>query len=106
MSVITQQKAVWLSHEFGVYPPTTPWNNVAGVYIFTGVDAHNRWAALYIGQADSFINRLPSHERWTEARMRGVTHIHVLVVPQQAQRDLIEQQLIQAFQPPMNTQLK
>jgi excinuclease UvrABC nuclease subunit len=96
----------WLSYEFTVYTPNTTWNDVAGVYIFCGVNAQNQWVALYVGQADSFRNRIPSHEQWSPTVRLGATHVHARVVPQAATRDAIERELIQACKPRLNTQLK
>jgi excinuclease UvrABC nuclease subunit len=100
-------KVTWSSYEFQVFSPdNTTWNEVGGIYIFTGVNAQNRWVALYIGQAKAFSERLPNHERWSEARRLGATHIHAMVVAKQADRDSIEAHLIQVCQPRLNTQLK
>jgi hypothetical protein len=52
----------WISHEFTVYQHTGQWNNVGGIYIFAGVNPQNQWTPYYIGQCDSFQNRIPSHE--------------------------------------------
>lgn len=98
--------ANWDSFEFMIFTPEANWNNVSGVYIFAGITPGNRWKAYYIGQASSFSDRLPNHERWDEARRAGATHVHALVVPLQANRDSIEAHLISAFQPPLNQQLK
>jgi hypothetical protein len=100
-------KATWLTHEFTVYPyASTTWNNVAGIYIFSGVNRQNQWVPLYIGQCDSFQNRIPSHEKWDKAQALGATHVHARAVSIQADRDSIEKELIQAFQPQLNSQLK
>lgn len=96
----------WSGYTFKVYYPNTEWNDVAGIYIFTGLNTKNLWVALYIGQTNSFANRLPSHERWPEAVRLGATHIHAMAVARQGDRDIIESRLIQDFQPPMNDQLK
>lgn len=105
------QTVKWLSYDFGVYDDKTTWNNVAGIYIFCKIVKINQqefWKALYIGQADSFEKRLrlTSHEQWIPAVRLGATHIHAMAVPLQANRDLIEKQLIQTFDPPLNVQLK
>jgi excinuclease UvrABC nuclease subunit len=93
----------WLDTEFGVYPlDGTQWNDVGGVYIFTSIQG-NIWHAHYVGVADSFRNRLPTHERALEARRLGATHIHAVVVPQADIRATLEQRLIAACQPPLNT---
>ena len=99
-------KAAWLSHGFTIYQPPTQWNNVAGIYIFVGVNSQNQWDPLYIGQADSFQDRIPSHEQWEPAVELGATHVHAMVVPLEANRDTIEKELIQAYQPPLNIQLR
>lgn len=96
----------WLTYEFTVYPPDTSWNDVAGVYIFCGVNPQNQWVALYVGQADSFRNRIPSHEQWSPAARLGATHVHARVVSQAATRDTIEAELIRSYQPRLNTQLR
>lgn len=106
MTVSTAQKAVWGFYEFGVYLSSTTWNTVGGIYIFAGLNANNRWVPLYIGQAKSFAERLPCHERWMAAKQMGATHIHAMVVPVQDKRDQIEAFLVQAFQPHLNAQLR
>lgn len=98
--------AKWLSYDLGVYEPGSTWNDVAGVYIFCGVSAQNKWVALYIGQAESFRDRFSSHDQWEPAVRLGATHVHALVVAHDATRDAIERELIQACQPHLNTQLK
>ena len=97
----------WSSHTFTVYQHDgTEWHSVAGIYIFAGLNQANRWVALYIGQCDSFADRIPSHERWAEAARLGATRVHAMVVPQAANRDTIEAELIQTFQPRLNDQLR
>lgn len=99
-------ESTWLSHIFTVYPCESQWNNVAGIYIFAGVNSQNQWAPYYIGQADSFQDRIPSHEKWDTAQSLGATHVHAMAVPLEAMRDTIEEELIQAYQPPLNLQLR
>lgn len=99
-------KAIWLSYEFNSYAPNSTWNDVPGVYIFCGVNAQNQWVPLYVGQAESFRDRFSSHEKWSPAVQRGARHVHVRVVPQATMRDVVERELIKAYQPPLNTQLK
>jgi excinuclease UvrABC nuclease subunit len=96
----------WLSHYFSVHQHNENWNNVGGIYIFTGLTQQNQWAPLYIGQTDSLSNRIPQHEQWTPAVRLGATHVHVMTVSQQAMRDKIEKELIQNFQPRLNTHHK
>jgi hypothetical protein len=94
----------WGGHEFTVCDPeNTVWEDVAGVYIFAGIEADGFWHASYIGIAHSFRDRIPNHDRWAEARMRGATHIHALPVRQGAMRAHIEQTLIVRYHPYLNT---
>lgn len=67
----------WLNWEFEVYGPGTGWNEVAGLYIFAGLNSAGEWVALYIGSTESLAERLPNHPRWPEAVRLGATHIHV-----------------------------
>ena len=97
----------WLTYEFVVCNQNGDWNDVGGVYIFCGVDPlQNVWKAKYIGQTGSFKDRIPNHDQWNEAVRLGATHVHAKVVPLQSERDAIEGQLLRAFHPPLNTQLK
>jgi len=96
----------WLGQDFNVHPHSANWSNVAGVYIFCGVNSQNQWTPFYIGQASSFQDRLPSHEIWNKAQSLGATHVHARVVSPGFQRDSLEAELIQKYQPPLNTQSK
>jgi excinuclease UvrABC nuclease subunit len=96
----------WSGYQFTVYPGNTVWNDVGGIYIFCGLNQQNQWVAVYIGQADSFRNRIPSHEQLSPAGQLGATHIHALVVPSETQRDAIERLLIGNHQPRLNVQHK
>jgi hypothetical protein len=81
----------------------TKWKTVGGLYIFARV-AGDRWDALHVGKAENFCMRLPSHERWEEARRLGATHVHALVVPLEVNRARLEAALIAYLKPPMNEQ--
>jgi excinuclease UvrABC nuclease subunit len=98
----------WLSHVFTVYQHDgqNQWNNLPGIYIFAGTNQQDRLIPYYIGQCDSFLNRIPSHEQWDMAKAFGATHVHVMVVPLASNRDSIEQELIQKYQPVLNVQLR
>jgi hypothetical protein len=97
------QKVTWSTHAFDVLNYNANWSNHAGIYIFCGVTSENYWRAYYIGQAVSFANRIPNHERWAEAVRAGATHVHAMVVQQAASRDAIEQELIRLCRPQLNT---
>ncbi len=89
-----------------VTPHTANWNAVAGLYIFAGTNSEGQWFPLYVGQAGSLAERIPTHERWQEAVQLGATHVHAKVVSLKATRDSLEDQLIQAYQPVLNVQGK
>lgn len=88
-----------------IYESDTTWAERSGLYVFV-IPGEGCWHPLYIGETDNFKNRLPNHERWEEAALRGATHVHAVVVPQEATRRDLEERLIRRYQPPMNTQLK
>ena len=96
----------WLTYEFNVYTMNANWNDTGGIYIFTGKNPQGQWVPLYIGKADSFQSRLGSHERWDEAARAGATHVHARGVALEASRVALEAELIQAYQPKLNTHLK
>jgi len=99
----------WAEYEFMVFTPDVKWNDVGGIYIFCGkvnVNGQLLWNPLYIGQAQSFAARLSGHDRWQEAVKLGATHIHAMVVQQEANRDKIEAYLVEKWKPPLNTHLK
>ncbi len=104
---MTNIKVNWQGHTFSVHNHEANWADVPGIYIFSGFNQQRQqWIPLYIGQAESFKNRLSSHERWAEARKHGATHVHAMRLTQQTERNNVEKQLIQSFQPRLNTLLK
>lgn len=85
----------WLSYEFSVHELNVTWSHVGAVYLFCGVkQPENQWIPLYVGRADDLADRLSTHERWPEAVQLG------------ANRERIERELIQAYQPQLNVQLR
>ena len=75
--------------------------------MFCGINTlRNVWEAKYIGQTQSFKDRLQNHDQWNAAVRLGATHVHARAVSLQSDRDAIEGQLLRAFQPPLNIQLK
>ncbi len=98
--------AKWNGYTFEVYHPSASWAKVGAVYIFCAINQANQWVPLYVGQASSLAERFANHERWQEAVRLGATHIHLIVLSRQSHRDLVEEELIQSYQPRMNVQLK
>ena len=87
---------------FEIYTANTKWADIAGLYIFSYLSQDGRWRAVYVGQTNSFVQRLPTHEQLAPAGQLGATHIHTVVVTQQIDRDRLEAALIQHLQPPLN----
>jgi excinuclease UvrABC nuclease subunit len=99
---MSNQTCRWNGVELHILAKDANWSKSAGIYIFAGVNSNRNWVALYIGQASSFADRVPNHERWDDAVKRGATHVHACIVPTQAERDRLEESLVRAFQPPLN----
>ncbi len=99
-------RVAWLDREFEVFKMEGAWRDVAGVYIFTGLNRDGLWTPIYVGETVSFSDRMPGHERWAEAVRYGATHVHAVVVAHEAIRRDLERRLIAGWQPPLNTQLR
>ena len=91
--------------EFKPVLQTANWNEVGGLYLFANLN-NSQWFIHYAGQTNNFKNRIPNHDRWSEAKKLGATHVLAVVLESQAKRDKYEQELIQELQPSLNTQLK
>jgi excinuclease UvrABC nuclease subunit len=97
----------WKSEEFKVFGLNSNWKDVPGVYAYCQRNATSgAWEVLYVGQAESFRDRLPNHERERDARRRGATHVLASVVNERAKRSRLEADMIRELQPPLNTHLR
>ena len=98
-------EVVWCGQTFVAYPcTTTGWNDVPGVYIFSGLDyARQWWLAKYVGQTNSLPARLVNHERLQDAQNWGATHIHACVIRDASVRLNLEESLIRAYSPRLNS---
>lgn len=99
-------KIDWLGYTFNIHSPPVNWADKPGVYIFCAINQADEWVPLYIGQASSLAERLANHERWREAASLGAAYIHATVVRNKSDRDQMESNLIEAFQPRLNVQLR
>ncbi len=97
----------WLSYQFHVCDYYGKWREIGGVYIFTGFNLLTYGWRLpsYIGESGNLRERMSGHEKWRQAVALGATHVHVMVVEQAFQRIMVEQELIQAYNPPLNDTL-
>lgn len=91
------------SYPYGVYGFDTRWNDKAGNYIFAS-RANGTWKATYVGQTESFLDRLPNHNEIDCARRNGATHVHAHTNNGGEEvRKAEEADLIKAHQPPCNS---
>ena len=102
--------AKWLNYSFGVYPYDVDWHATPGLYVFAargeGLVGSRQWRALYVGQTHSFADRIPTHEKWQAGVRLGAAHVHARREDDEETRELIERELIQEYQPPLNELLK
>jgi hypothetical protein len=89
-------------YEYTIYAIDTTWNDVAGNYIFAKQLPSGLWEALYIGQTDSFANRLPNHEALPCVRRNGGTHVHAHTNTNKEARLAEEKDLLDNHNPPCN----
>jgi hypothetical protein len=88
-------------YAYEVYSINTDWKDVPGNYIFAKINGSS-WKPVYIGQTDSFSNRLPNHEKRPCAERNGATHIHAHVNRDNQSRLNEEQDLINNWNPVCN----
>lgn len=76
-----------------------------GNYMFVKRLANGNAAPLYIGQASDLRQRLSTHDRWAEAQRLGATQVYAHTTQGGEQvRCAEERDLIQRWNPPLNTQ--
>jgi excinuclease UvrABC nuclease subunit len=77
----------------------------AGNYLFAKPLGNGKVQILYIGQADDLSRRLSTHDRWEEAKRLGATQVYAHTKQGgEAARCAEEKDLIQRWNPPLNTQ--
>ena len=82
-----------------------PEGRKGGNYIFGRRLPNGNFLPIYVGETDNFRARLPSHERWKEAKKAGATHVMAHITPAgEAARKAEEKDLIQKWSPPLNVQ--
>lgn len=95
-------------YTFEAYPDGTAFNAVSGVYIFCRETSPGSWEALYVGETQSFQQRLTlgvaNHDGHSRAKRVGMTHIAALVVSGESKRLRIETDLRHGLNPVANRQ--
>lgn len=91
-------------YEFEVWSRDTTFNDVGGVYIFSNRNSQTRrHTVLYVGQTNSFKDRrLQHHEQWECAEPRGGNVICTYRESSSVERQRIERDLINYYNPPCN----
>ena len=87
---------------YDIYPIDTNWNDVAGNYIFAKETSPHKWDAVYIGETESFKNRLPNHNELPCVKRNGGTHLHAHTNQDSKARLDEEADLIATGRPPCN----
>jgi len=89
-------------YNYTIYKMDGTWNDVPGNYIFAKRGSSGKWQPVYIGQTESFKDRLPDHNELPCVNRNGATHVHAHVnQSEQARRDE-EADLLANFTPPCN----
>jgi hypothetical protein len=88
-------------YRFKVRQRATDLPERSGIYVF----ARRRFIffikALYVGKAKNLFERVDGHERWTEARKKGVNEIHFRHADY-SKVERIEEDLIRHLKPKLN----
>ena len=71
-------------YTFNLFPKDTHFKDLPGVYVFLRKDANGEWHVIYIGETDSFKDRIDqnieNHHQWKCIEKNRYTHIAVLTV--------------------------
>jgi hypothetical protein len=82
-----------------------PFNNVGGNYAFVKQLENGNFSPFYFGESGDLSQRMPGHEVWARAIRLGATHAMAHATPGGYMDRLAEEQdLIQLWNPPLNTQ--
>lgn len=95
-------------YTFDTYPIGTEFNPVLGVYIACKCTGGVNWNAFYVGETQSFHDRLNTglehHDGLKCARRNGATHLGVMIVHGDANRLRVETELRHVLNPVCNRQ--
>ena len=98
-------------YTFATYEIGTQFHPIPGVYVFCKPTGSVSWAAQYVGETESFADRLnacdANHHAMSRARRFGATHVGVLRHGSFAARVYrldVERDLRRGLRPPANDQ--
>lgn len=96
------------NYVFGLYPFDTEFKPVSGIYVFARRIGQTGAEALYVGETQSFYDRLNAgihdHDGFERASRAGATHIGVMRVGYPTERLRIETDLRHGLSPRCNMQ--
>jgi hypothetical protein len=101
-------KCIWTGasdtkYEFTIYSMDTDWNDVPGNYIYAKRSTEpSVWLAVYIGQTESFKERLPNHNELPCIKRNGGTHVHAHINRDEKARLAEEKDLLANHTTPCN----
>lgn len=87
---------------YDIYPIGTNWNDVPGNYIFAYESSPLIWTPVYIGETESFKDRLPNHNELPCIKHNGGTHIHAHINEDSQARLAEESDLLSNYTTPCN----
>ncbi len=95
-------------YTFELYPVGTEFKPFSGVYVFSRPIGRSNMEALYVGETQSFYDRLnagiENHDGFKSASRAGASHIGLMRVNYLADRLRIETDLRHGLNPRCNTQ--
>lgn len=109
IGTITYKGKSKTDYRFNLYPMGTGFNNIGAIYIVTKREVNEgkgTHTLLYVGQTEDMSNRFDDHHKQDCFDSRGGNCIGVYQLSTQKERDAVEQDLIAAYNPPCNDQLK
>ena len=90
-------------YQYEIYPITTAFQALPGIYIYARQAEDGSWVPVYIAQTRDLHQRLEGHVRVDNAVENGATHIHAHYCSSgQASRCSEERDLILRWQPVCN----
>ena len=95
------------AYQYTAHDVNSAWNSAPGNYVFAAIGVQTilteSWGPIYIGETRNLATRIPGHEKWATARLKGATHVlaHVNRGGIEA-RQAEESDLVRAYNPPLN----
>lgn len=107
MNTYSWQGASGRWYEFEIVRAQRTWDPVGGLYMFVKPREASAmdWGGpicLFTSRTDDFSKALTRHDMWQAAENLGAREIHILAVKDEASRQQVEKDLLEAQQPILN----